>query len=267
MKYTEEFKKKYFEEYIYKLENNITSISFSLVNQFENVQAKSYFRFGFLIRSNMIMENRRILKELIKKDGQKYQDTTSENIHINSFYINLLAILDNLAWVLQHEFKLFDNVDENHGDKNKIGIFVKDFLKQLKQKDDYLVNEIEAYKKWFEKIKDFRHVAAHRMPLYCPPAILNEEQMEKKQRLEQEVSEINIDQDNDNFRNKYFESLTMGTYYSIFMFNGEKPHQISETITDKYEEFLKLIELLVEWIKKNVEIKGQAIPITLNGDS
>lgn len=161
------------EEYIFKLFDNLIIKTSKLINNFSDEKAYKYFRFGVFIRLMTIKENRDSLQRLIKQEASKHKDTTLETMHINSLYINIFGVLDNLAWVLQHQFILIEGIDEEHKQKNKIGIFGEHFLKRIKQKDADLEVKIESFKDFNEKIKIFRDSSVHRMPLYCPPAIKN----------------------------------------------------------------------------------------------
>lgn len=242
---------------------NILHSSFNLINKLSSRKAQSYFRFGFIIRFQMIAESQRALKELISKDGQGYQYSIIEaNIHVNSFYINLMGAFDNLAWTFQYQFELFENITESQGDRQKIQLFGEKFLSEIDKKDSAFAKNIKQYGDWYKNIKNLRDPAAHRMPLYCPPAVINQEDLEKMQRLNAELEKIDITSDEANWRNKFYENITLGTYSPIFMLNGEENNKISlisETVTTEYEKFLSLSKLVVDWLEHHLPASSKKV--------
>ncbi len=98
-------------------------------------RAKKYLRFGFNIRALQIKESWFQLNSLLEKDGGKNRDpyeTVHTNIFLNSYYLNLLGAVDNLAWILQHEFNLIEGATEANAKRNKIIIFGKRVRKEIK---------------------------------------------------------------------------------------------------------------------------------------
>ena len=129
-----------------------------LVAKLTDQRAIKYLRFGFNVRALQIKESWFQLNELLEKDGGNNRnpyETVQTNIYLNSYYLNLLGAIDNLAWVLQHEFNLIEGATEANGKRNKIIIFGKDFIAKLNALDSDLVRDIDSYKKWFENVKEF----------------------------------------------------------------------------------------------------------------
>lgn len=155
---------------LYRFAQNIQYKSLKLPSYLLNKKAQKYLRFGYAIRLSNLIASRNELFQLLQKNAGTYVDTILHTLYINSIYINMFGALDNLAWALQHEFNLVEGVTENKNRK-KIGLFAQEWTKSLKQKDEKIIQDMDKFKDWYEKCTDFRDMAAHRMPLYCPPSI------------------------------------------------------------------------------------------------
>jgi len=85
-------------------------------------------------------------------------------IHLHAFYINLLGVLDNLAWVIVHHRGL----SEEFTSPGNVGLYhnkVKPHLNQ--QLCEYIYGE--PIKSWRDRhSKEYRDSLAHRIPLYVP---------------------------------------------------------------------------------------------------
>lgn len=104
-------------------------------------------------------------------------------INLQAFVLNVYGSLDNLAWVWVKEKGIL-NKKKNPLTNGQIGFaekytYVRDsFPDSIRE---YL--NTEQYKKWFSYIADFRHSLAHRIPLYVPPSVLNNEETLKAHEL------------------------------------------------------------------------------------
>lgn len=84
--------------------------------------------------------------------------------HLNSFYIMIWGILDNLAWIFNHYYKLgFTNAT-----RNSLGFDKDKFRKSLKNKAPEFYSSVcnQTNLKWIKELAIKRHPAAHREPLF-----------------------------------------------------------------------------------------------------
>ncbi len=251
------------EERIGTLSSDMFRTSMYLINRWHKQNAHNYFRFGFHSRIDTLRESRNFLKSLIAEDGTKYRDTTVVNIHINSFYINMFGALDNLAWALQHEFELIPDVSENNKQQS-IGFFNKNFIKKFREKAPEQANSIQSFSDWYSEAKKLRDPPAHRMPLYCPPAVLFENHVQELALAKKSLSEIDYNAKPTDYMNTLVKYEQIGTFKAIFCVNFETEsvsYPISKATNDDYANFLQLIEPLLRWLA--YELKYDTIKTNL----
>lgn len=224
-----------------------------------NQRAKKYLRFGFNIRALQIKQSRVQLKGLLQKNGGKNLDSyevVQTNIYLNSYYLNLLGAIDNLAWVLQHEFNLIEGATEATSKRNNIIIFGKDFGAKLSILDSRLVTEIEAYKKWFEIVKEFRDPAAHRMPLYCPPGIISEKHAEAYKQAREKLINQDYSTDSIEVMDAMHEMAMVGEFKPVLVVFSEGTEDryfpLEKTLIEDYEPFWKLANTVLAGVERNL---------------
>jgi len=87
-------------------------------------------------------------------------------INIQAFLANTYGIVDNLAWIWVHERGLSEHIPPRH-----VGL-----RKENKSVRESLSAELQAYldtmEGWFEYLAEFRHALAHRIPVYIPPGMV-----------------------------------------------------------------------------------------------
>ncbi len=113
-------------------------------------------------------------------------------INLHAFFVNISGIFDNLGWVFVFEHNLLGRRKDGKLERKDIGIFNKktqlhlpeNLLKYLESRD---------LKSWYENYsKNFRDALAHRIPLYVPPAMLNENEGEEYQKLQDQLQTLDL---------------------------------------------------------------------------
>lgn len=103
-------------------------------------------------------------------------------INLQAFVLNVYGSLDNLAWVWVKEKGLL-NKKGNPLANGEIG-----FAEKYSAVRDTFSPEFQSYlktlDKWFGYVENFRHALAHRIPLYVPPYVSNEEEVKRERELE-----------------------------------------------------------------------------------
>ncbi|MDP2206880.1 MAG: hypothetical protein Q8K65_11300 [Alphaproteobacteria bacterium] len=104
-------------------------------------------------------------------------------INLQAFVLNVYGSLDNLAWVWVKEKGIL-NKKGNPLSNGEIG-----FAEKYSAVRDTFSPEFQAYlktlNKWFAHVENFRHSLAHRIPLYVPPYVSNEEEVKREKELEE----------------------------------------------------------------------------------
>jgi hypothetical protein len=142
-----------------------------LAMKLTNGKAQQYLRYGVGRRLRMIFVAYCGVFDTIapdRKEPLSLIEMAAVSRDLNIIYINIRGALDNYAWCIYHErdmsktFKWVTQVGLFHG---------------LFRKDAHVANlksVLEEYTDWNDDLKSRRDPSAHRMPLYVPPAILNE---------------------------------------------------------------------------------------------
>lgn len=158
-----------------------------LVSQkLKNVHAKPHLIRGVSRRFQMILFSFFRINTIASPDRDKplqKEEHCELNIHLNSIYIHIHGVLDNLAWGYCHETKILGELkDINERDPNtrrQVGLFTDCFTKAIKVDSVNLSKILENNKMWFLELRNFRDPVAHRLPLYAIPSILSEEEAQE----------------------------------------------------------------------------------------
>jgi hypothetical protein len=138
-------------------------------------------------RRLLMMQHARI--EILAASHEETKPLASDrlnllNVCLNSFYLNLLGALDNLAWATTWELGLLPSIDESADDVRKFcSIIGKRFLTAVGARDKNFGKWLDAQKPWILEVKKFRDPAAHRLPLAIVRGIMTEEEGQRYQEL------------------------------------------------------------------------------------
>lgn len=146
-----------------------------------NDKAKEFLQQGFCRRLKTLkncIEN--IYKIYPPNRSGLLEDEEIEAITINiqAFIFNLYGCIDNLCWVLLKEKQMDLDLSEVSFYNKKVKRILPKSFKA------YLSGDFK--KKWYDKYcKDFRHSLAHRIPLYVPEGVPNQN-IERYQQIDTE---------------------------------------------------------------------------------
>jgi hypothetical protein len=121
-----------------------------------------------------------------REDIPVHDEVVDATIAIQSFIVNVVGCLDNLAWVWVYENNLKAKNGTNLNPKS-VGLWKSHVrVRNSLPKDfrDYL----DSRDSWFDYIKGFRDSLAHRIPLYIPPYIVPSSNIDEHNRLEHEAN-------------------------------------------------------------------------------
>lgn len=152
---------------------------------FRNEQAAEFARHGFMRRVKTLTRCIHNVYRICPPNRDKKLSTDELSdlaINLQSFVFNIFGCLENLAWVWVKEKDIRNSKGEplvdfqiGFGGKYK---FVRESLS-----DDFK-RFLDDLREWFSQMENFRHALAHRIPLYVPPYIVNNEEAVKEQELE-----------------------------------------------------------------------------------
>jgi hypothetical protein len=153
-------------------------------------------------RRLLMMAHARV--EIVATSHEKKHPLTTEeghllNICLNSFYVNMLGALDNIAWASTFELALRANPREDDwGSRTFCTLSSKAFRDAVSSALPPLGAIVDGLQDWLRDIKRFRDPAAHRLPLSIIPGIMTEEEAARYrdvyQRAWDALLENNIDE-------------------------------------------------------------------------
>ncbi len=230
----------------------------SLVSKLSDERACKYLFYGFNMRALQIKETKFQLSQTIEKAGGNNlspYDICQVNIFLNAFYLNMLGALDNLAWIMQHEFSIIDGANESDKSRNCIGLFHKKFQDGLKRIDGETVDLLIKYHQWFSELKKFRDPAAHRMPLYCPPGLVTSQHQDQYNAAADKLLAQNYMKDPSSYMGAQYELSMVGIFQPVFITFSEFDdmlYPLLRTIESDYHPFWEVTDCMLGFFYKNL---------------
>jgi hypothetical protein len=134
---------------------------------FKNDQAKHYAHQGFARRIQVLRHCIHNVFRIVPAGTIKTPSKTrlyDAQVNIQAFLANVYGIVDNLAWIWVFERGL--NISRRRVGLGKDNKDVRNSLSPDLQ--TYLIGMDE----WFDYLGEFRHALAHRIPVYIPPGMV-----------------------------------------------------------------------------------------------
>lgn len=179
------------QNHIYGVNNallELTGDALTLLSQIAfTAEASHFFRFSVMRRVRMIDSSFKSFQSIVPPNrtvplSQEQSDRVCRDL--NAIYIDLLGLLDNYAWVAVHQL---GSAAPKAANPLSIGLF-----KQTLAADPALkaaADALQPFSDWEKEVKTRRNPAAHRIPLYVPPAGLTPEDVVEFERFEALISE------------------------------------------------------------------------------
>jgi len=148
-------------------------------------------------------------------------DLSNATVSLQSFCINIVGALDNLARVWIYESGRFEGqpIAPSH-----IGFAPKNVRVRQSLPADFL-EYLRPFDDWFEYIENYRHALAHRIPLYIPSRQYREEDAAERERLDalkwQAVRNGRLDEAEELDRAMH----ELGTFHAWMMHSFNEPAQ------------------------------------------
>jgi hypothetical protein len=166
-------------------------------------------------------------------------------IHLNAFYLNLCGALDNLAWALQYEHQLLPGVDEGSPGRKQINLFGRQFLEALTKLTPGLASALRVREPWNADLKALRDPAAHRIPIYAVPGVLDQAHGEEFQRLQKEATRLFATGDHNGGMDLIFQSQTLGTYQPWMALSYESGFELRDVVKQVGQDDENLVTVSV----------------------
>ena len=153
---------------------------------FKNEQAAEFATHGFMRRVKTLARCIHNVYRICPPDRDRKLSTdelSDLTINLQGFVFNVFGCLENLAWVWVKEKDIRNGKGEPLGSL-QIGFGGKHRFVRDSFSEDFR-HYLDGLNEWFSQVENFRHALAHRIPLYVPPYVVNENEAAKEKELEQ----------------------------------------------------------------------------------
>lgn len=214
--------------------------------------AKKHIHRGLMVRLEMMEE------AILSLDSEvgKFHEPLDHNLVIkltlflNAYYLNLAGSLDNLAWALAYQHKLMNEINEDEPKHRRLAQLVdKNFLKLLRQNDlESLSTLLEPVQKWYRDIRKFRDPAAHRIPLYVPPAICSENDVQRVKELDEQAAVLISEGEWKSGVDLMHQSYKVGQHEPVFMAEVPKTrdYELAKQIAHDHGKWLEVVNNVLQ---------------------
>jgi hypothetical protein len=200
--------------------------------------ANYFFRYGVMRRLNML-SSFRSFQSIIMPDrtvSLTIEQTDEVCRDLSLIYINILGVLDNYAWVMVHQF---GNEETKKARPASIGLFKSTLAEDCNLKP--AIDAVSSFRGWESDIKDRRDPAAHRMPLYVPPAAYTPEEIAEVDRLDNLRVEALLAENFQKVSDLRSDRTHIGNFVSVFLHDpGEKAIEIYPTLPEDIGQMVKI---------------------------
>jgi hypothetical protein len=180
-----------------------------------NIKAQQYLRYGVGRRLRMILVAYCEVFDTIAPDRKEplpLKEMAAVSRDLNVIYINIRGALDNYAWCIYHEREMIKTFNSVH---TQVGLFHGLFRNTVELAN--LKSLLESHISWNEDLKSRRDPSAHRMPLYVPPAILNDAEAARHEAIWKERQKAIEMGDYERDTELANEQHSLGTFRSQFL--------------------------------------------------
>jgi uncharacterized protein YozE (UPF0346 family) len=219
--------------------------AYNIANHLRNEKAHHYMIYGAGRRLNMIFYAYRNL--ILTATPQRvsplsYEEQLRLCLDVNIIYMNIPGVLDNFAWAFLYEKEpgAIQSLS-----RMEISLFSRKF--RLLLSFSKIEEEISSHDSWNKDVKNRRDPVAHRIPLYVPPSILNQNEADSYKQLCGEYLE-NIQEVAFEKADANFEELNhIGRFLPHFVHDPEQgPIPIYPTIPTDMSHLIR-IGNTIEW--------------------
>ncbi len=214
--------------------------------------AKKHIQRGLIIRLGMMEEAILSFDSEMGKSNEPLNHylVIKLTLFLNAYYLNLAGSLDNLAWALAYQHGLIDKIDENNGEHRKlIGLVKADFLKLLRKHNlESLCTLLKPAHAWYKDIREFRDPAAHRIPLYVPPAVWSEEDAKRAQELDEQAAVLIAEGERESGADLMHQSHNVGQHLPVFIAEVPKiqVYDLAGRIDRDHELWLEVVNNVLQ---------------------
>jgi hypothetical protein len=210
------------------------------VKKVKSNYAFRHLRSGICFRGLLLQESIRMLINGINNIDTDTFAIDQINVAINSIYINIRGIIDNISWVLKYEYSINISV-------NNVFIGNEKFRKKLEEKGCQ-TTKINVFDDWLKELKEKRDPITHRLPLYIPDKIIdNSDDAKKAEELRGQVDLLMSNNDRE-WLSKMSQIKRIGSFKPYLFLNNSIDNEDITVFSIEHvliNDFQKLNELTI----------------------
>jgi hypothetical protein len=235
-----------------ELESGILEQTSFKASSLTHSQAARHLKEGFIRRHLMMQSSRIFMRENTQPSRTSPLSSylsVELGVHVNAYYLNLCGALDNLAWLLTYELALNPRISEEDRSRNYCNLFGERFLNDLRTVKPSLTDTLQAELEWNKDIRMFRDPAAHRIPLYAAPGVLNEADIDEYRKIESMASKSEEERDGEARSSILQRARELAKYYPVMMSSSSSElqvHSIPDQIAKDHRTFLRVAEAVIK---------------------
>lgn len=160
-----------------------------LGRQYAYALAREYAEHGFLRRFGTLRFCAHRVFDCLppeESDFPTQEQLLTATVNIQAFVFNTFGCLDNLAWLWVIE----KGVTQPNGKaltRTQIGLGPKNNEVRNSLSPQFL-NYLKSIQIWFEHLEELRHALAHRIPLYIPPFVVKQDDLQRYRDFENKLA-------------------------------------------------------------------------------
>jgi hypothetical protein len=243
----------------YKVKRRINNLRIEFESSdIQSEKARDYFQYGVMRRLPIISINLCAIFDIAYSGRTSPLDLLGESsclsMHLHSFFYHCYGALDNAAWSFAYEKRFILETDDWRSKKSNIGFWKKDYSAWLKKDHTALWNVISSQQEANKRMKDIRDAIAHRIPLYVP-SFITQEQREEQTQLYQKAAQA------EPLSEEYFsvreQADTMGFFKPLFFVEGDLYPQYHVRIAplETATFILSILEAVNDKLRANQPLK------------
>jgi PhoPQ-activated pathogenicity-related protein len=173
-------------------------------------------------------------------------DRLDVEINLHAFLINIYGTMENLGLAAGYESELIGKKSEGKIPRRQVSLFNEKFRRRLNKPLKEYLNQSGVDSWYREYAKNYRDALAHRVPPYVPPSALNDDEQQRYQAIEKEISTLYSTYDFDRIEALRNEQERLGRANPFFI------HSFAERVRPLYLHAQVLVDFLT--IQELVEV-------------
>lgn len=221
--------------------------------------AEYFMRFGVPRRLRMLMASFRSFQSIIMPDRAApltLEQSDEACRDLNATYINILGLLDNYAWTIVHQA---GSAGTQAARPLSISLFKPAFAADPKL--HHLATTLSPFTTWEGDVKKRRNPAAHRMPLYGPPAAYDSEAAAALEEYDRQISTALRAQEFGTMQELQRKREQLGIFVPVFLHDPEEEIcEIYPTLPQDIGQMIKIGRVCQSFIRANLLTPGALFP-------